>query len=377
MRKILIVANRMDCGGTEVAVLSIIHELLKDESNQITLLLQFKEGVWLNRVPSEIKVIEYNGYRGLREIAEKLTGLKKLFFMSKCFMRKMFYRGHYDLLLEYLDNFKEEFDVALDINGYGYFLTAYVAKKIHAKKKATWFHDEDLSWLFKIKAYLGDFNKLYCVSTAVQKQLMSIAPETKEKTEVLYNPIDIHRIRKKSKELITPVFDKNKVSILTVGRIHPQKGIKVAIETAKILKVKNLPFVWYFIGDGEARNHYEQLIQDENLSDVLVFLGRKDNPYPYMAACDIYVQPSLHEGYGLTVLEARVLKKLIVASDLPCFREQITDSVNGFLCKPTPDAFACCIEKILSEPIENYKNIAEQESKVDFTSEIEKLYNMF
>lgn len=376
MRKILIVANRMDCGGTEVAALSIINGLLKDRDNNITLLLYKAEGVWLNRVPQSVKIMEYVGPRSLKEVASICSGFGKLIFYCRCIWRKIRSIQNYDLLLSYVDDFADEFDAALDVNGYSYFLTAYVAKKVHAKRKATWFHDEDLSWMFKIKSYLACFDKLYCVSKAVQIQLEKKAPEFSEKAEVLYNPIDVQTIREKSEDNIGNIFQHDKVNILTVGRIHPQKGITLIIEIAKILKTRKVPFVWFLIGDGEMLPEYKQKCSEENVSDVVVFLGQKDNPYPYMAACDIYVQPSLHEGYGLTILEARALKKLIIASDLPCFREQIEDGINGYLCDQSAGEFASCIENVIRAPKEKIRQIEERESKIDFTSEINKLYKI-
>lgn len=376
MRKILVVANRMDCGGTEVAALSIINSLLKDRDNNITLLLNKAEGVWLNRVPQSVKIVEYVGPRSLKEVASTCSGFGKLKFYCRYIWRKIRSIQNYDLLLSYVDDFADEFDTALDVNGYSYFLTAYVAKKVHAKRKATWFHDEELGWMFKIESYLTCFDKLYCVSKAVQIQLEKRAPEFTEKTEVLYNPIDVKTIREKAEESIDNIFQPNKVNVLTVGRIHPQKGITMIIEIAKILKMRKVPFVWFLIGDGEMLPEYKQKCNEESVSDVVIFLGQKDNPYPYMAACDIYVQPSLHEGYGLTILEARALKKLIIASDLPCFREQIENGINGYLCNQSADEFASCIENVIRAPKDKIKQIAERESKVDFTSEIDKLYKI-
>lgn len=66
---------------------------------------------------------------------------------------------------------------------------------------------------------------------------------------------------------------------------------------------------------------------------MLFLLGRKDNPYPYMKNCELYIQPSRHEGFGLTLFEARLLKQTVIATKLPAFKEQIIDRENGLLVK--------------------------------------------
>lgn len=376
MKKILIVANKMECGGTEIAALSIINELLKNKENEISLLLYKAEGVWLNRIPKAIKVYEYVGPRNLKEVMNSLNGIHKIIFILKYLIRRIFFLENYDLLIQYTPNWIEEYDLALDVNGYSYLLTAYLAQKIKSTKKATWFHDEDLSWLFKIKKYLPLYDKLYCVSKAVKEKLVSEIPNLEKNIEVLYNPIDILRIRKMATEEYDNIFQKNVVNILTVGRIHPQKGIEMILDTAVQLKKHKISFMWHLIGDGDKLPEYQKMSIKKGISELVKFWGRRDNPYPYIANCDIYVQPSLHEGYGLTVLEARVLKKLIVATDLPCFREQIVNGENGILVSIDAISLADKLEEIIRNGISSYQYLAQAESEIDFTNQILKIYEL-
>ena len=70
-----------------------------------------------------------------------------------------------------------------------------------------------------------------------------------------------------------------------------------------------------------------------SLQKNVILLGAKVNPYPFIKMCDIYVQPSVHEGYGLSLQEARILCKPIVAPDIPAFKELIDSGVNGTLAE--------------------------------------------
>ena len=73
----------------------------------------------------------------------------------------------------------------------------------------------------------------------------------------------------------------------------------------------------------------------------------KINPYPYMKLSDIYVQPSRHEGYGIAIAEARCLNKPIIATNLECIREQITDNITGKLCEFNEEDFANSITELI------------------------------
>ena len=110
--------------------------------------------------------------------------------------------------------------------------------------------------------------------------------------------------------------DSEHINILTVGRlvIH-YKGYDLAIKAAKRLKQNGYKFKWYIVGDGPDKDKIKKLIIKNELTNEFILLGKKDNPYPYMRSCDIYVQPSRKEGFGLTTIEAKILKRPIVCTN--------------------------------------------------------------
>ena len=72
-------------------------------------------------------------------------------------------------------------------------------------------------------------------------------------------------------------------------------------------------------------------ILEQGMEDYVIMLGKKENPYPYIKSCDIYVQPSRHEAFGLVVLEAKILQKPIVCTDFDGADEQIDHGKNGMI----------------------------------------------
>src|SRR5690606_2684904 len=82
----------------------------------------------------------------------------------------------------------------------------------------------------------------------------------------------------------------------------------------------------------------------------LFFLGEKLNPYPYMKDCDIYVQPSLHEGYCITVAEAQVFNKPIVVTDFASAKDLIENNVTGLITEISSDGLYTAIKSLLINP---------------------------
>jgi glycosyltransferase involved in cell wall biosynthesis len=73
--------------------------------------------------------------------------------------------------------------------------------------------------------------------------------------------------------------------------------------------------VWYIVGDGPDADRVRANVISEKMADRVIMLGAKTNPYPYIAACDIYVQPSFYEGKAVAVREAQILGKPVVITD--------------------------------------------------------------
>ena len=384
MIKVLILTNSFAIGGTEAALNSLL-KMMNPEEYQITVLAITKEGPLLKEVPGTVKIKQLlftkSKYRifvsGRKEKTDSIKTLaakieKKYYYFK--YKQNAEKNQLYEKILEYTSPLEGEYDLLLDFHGYGYFLTAYGAECIKAKKKAMWIHDENIWLLYKVVSYLGKYDKIFCVSQAVKTSLLQNFPEYKEKAEVFYNVTDTERIKRMADDALNDERYRGNRKILTIGRMEEQKGYDVAIEAAEILKNRNIAFQWFFMGDGNLRQELEKIVKKKGLEKNIIFLGKKSNPYPYIKNCNLYVQPSRHEGYATTILEARVLKKIIVASDIPSNREQIKTGINGYLEILKGEAFAERIEGILQgkEHTEKITGNLENEN-LDFAGEMKKL----
>ena len=169
------------------------------------------------------------------------------------------------------------------------------------------------------------------VSDSTREILNEVFPEYKDKIEVIYDISDPNLIIKMS--LLGEGYDDNfdGLRILTVGRLANQKGYDIALDACKILKEKGINFRWYSLGIGPLKEEIEKYIADNKLEDYFKLLGVKSNPYPYIRNCDIYVQTSKFEGFGLAIAEARMLNKPVVTTRFDAVYNQMVDRKNGLV----------------------------------------------
>ena len=388
MKKIIIGCPTLGSGGVEVSLVRFVKELSKDKNINITLLLLEKKGIYLKDIPKDVHIIEakyiddmykYNGV--LKDISHvKGIGNKIKYFnyryKLKKYKNKNDYKSYYNLIYSKMIPIKDKYDLAIDWHGYGHFIT-HVISNIDANKKCMWIHDEKNEWINNVEYLLPTFDKIFCVSKACIKSLLKNNASLKNKVDVFYNLVDYENIRKKALEPIDLKFDSNKCNIITVGRLEWQKAYDVAVEIAKELKNKDFNFCWYVIGDGTKKEEINEKIHEYSLEKDFILLGIKKNPFPYIKNSSLYVLSSRHEGYCLSTLEARVLNKVIIATDIESNREQIIDNETGFLCKLDAKDFSNKIIEVYNDKNLMHRVIKKIEKEnFDFTDEFEKLYKL-
>lgn len=358
MTKILLLMTDMECGGVQISLINFINALLK-ENVDVTLLLDDARGEWMDRIPSniQIKTVKYacEGYHKLLRPHREVNFLQDLIYhgvvhlVDKLYPKKEERSTRYTFLLNHIDLPTEEYDLAIDYHGYGFLTTSILAQKIKAKRKAVFIHDENMDCMRMAECDLGLIDRFYSVSKSCQRIFGEKFPELKDKSDYFPNLMDVEGIKQKAKQPLEEPLQHDVPVLVTVGRVMYQKGYDFAVEVAEELKKRNFKFRWYCVGDGMCMDEVKALIADKHLDDEFVMLGRKDNPYPYINAADLYVQTSRHEGFGLAIAEALILGKVVLSTDIECVREQIDDGLNGYIEKMDVQSFANRILKILSD----------------------------
>ena len=229
-----------------------------------------------------------------------------------------------------------EYDVAVAFAGPSQMIDYYIYNKVRAKEKYGWIHF-DIS-KFGIDAGMTakiykTYKKIFVVSEEARQIFINRFPQFADKTEVKYNVVPKDQISKMAETGPTFTDDYHGCRILTVGRISKEKGQRLAIEALEILRKKNHDVRWYFVGEGTDLDYCKKLVAEQGLSDDAVFLGLQTNPYGYMRDCDLYVQPSLHEGFCITLAEALCFDHPIVTTNFTGAKEQLKGQPQYFITK--------------------------------------------
>ena len=392
MKKVLFMLTSMNIGGVEKSLLSLLSCIPKDKY-EITLLLLDKSGGFLDYVPDHINIEECNWFKDVKpiimnspyEIIKTYRNKKqywKIFKFIYCYLTDKYFDNrflYYKFAMKDVPINDEEYDLAISYQGPTDIIDYYIGNKVKAKKKISWLHFDVSKHSFNKKLYkklYEAYNKIFVVSKEGRKKLIEAIPQIEPKTDVFMNIISKDLIEDMSNEDVEFDNDFNGTKIVTVGRLSKEKGQDLAIESLRMLKEEGYNVRWYCIGDGNNRKDYEELIKKYNLEDDFILLGARTNPYPYIKGADIYVQTSRHDGYCLTLSEAKCLNKPIVTTNFIGAYEQIEDNYNGLITNCNENEIYNAIKSLIKDKekreklINNLINV-----NLDTTKEINKLFN--
>ena len=258
----------------------------------------------------------------------------------------------------------------------------YVLSKVKAKKKACWIHTDYTKVEFDAEAELpvwSMYDHIVSISPDVTKSYLQVFPSLKDKIVEIENILSSKFVRKRAEEIdVSDEIPKKKenINILSVGRFSDAKNYDNVPDICRRIREKGMDLHWYIIGFGDE-TLIRQKIQEVDMEDYVIILGKRTNPYPYIKACDIYAQPSRYEGKSVTVREAQMLCKPVVITDYPTAKSQIQDGVDGVIVPMDNEGCA--------QGMANYiKDVELQQQIVDYLQihdygnldEINKLYKI-
>lgn len=247
---------------------------------------------------------------------------------------------------------KNKYDIAIAYQGPTDIIDYYIVNRVASEKKISWIHFDVFQHQINTKLYeklYDQLDNIYVVSKEAQKHLIEKFPKVESKTSVFLNIVLPDLINEMAKEKVEFDNGYKGIKIVTVGRLSKEKGQDLAIKVLSMLRKEGYEVRWYCIGEGEDREYYETLICKYNLKQDFLLLGSAINPYPYVNQSDIYVQTSRHEGYCLTLAEAKCLKRPIVTTNFTGAYEQIKDGYNGFVAECNEESLYNKIKYLLDQ----------------------------
>lgn len=259
----------------------------------------------------------------------------------------------------------------------------YVINKVRAKKKLGWIHTDYSTVYVDVKRELPVWERLdhiASISDEVGRKFIDTFPALKDKIIPVENILSSTFIRQRAEEEIISL-DPNisTIKLLTIGRYSEPKKMEDIPLICKRLVDEGLDVKWYIIGYGSPE--IEQLVRDNaermGVTSKVVLLGKKENPYPYIKACDIYVQPSRYEGKSITVREAQIMCKPVIVTNYPTASSQIQNGVDGVIVPMDVDVCAQEMAAFIRDKVKQMK-IVEHLQTHDYgnENEIEKIYRL-
>ena len=219
------------------------------------------------------------------------------------------------------------------------FLTPHniVRDKVKAQQKIAWIHTDYSTISVHAEKELPvwkSFDRIMAVSEGVKKTFLQTFPTLADKVEVMENILSPTFVQEQAD--MQEVSDEmpiigGELRFCSVGRYTSAKNFDNVPFICRMLVEKGLKFKWYIIGYGGDEALIKRNIQQAGMEQVCILLGKKSNPYPYMKACDIYIQPSRFEGKAVTVREAQILGKPVVITRFATSSAQLTEQVDGII----------------------------------------------
>ncbi len=373
-KQLLIVAHHLTIGGAQKSLLAAL-KVIDYSKYDVTLYLRKNRTDLLQLVDDRVNVIINKDTKSYykkplavwyqmcialssifnkKELSEKLD--QKLSMLinrySMEYERKQFFNNKsYDIAIAY-------------VHGYD---ALFVADYVEAVRKLVFYHTSVDELHFIHENIFDKFNCIVAINNEQKELLSTWYPKIRDKLTVVENYCDKALLCEQSMAYNVPKQE-GKLVLCSCGRLSSVKGFDLAVEAARLIKENNLSFVWYFVGDGPEREKIEKLIKKYGLSEEIVITGMQKNPYPYMAACDIYVQPSYQEALPMTLIEAKRLCKPMITTDTVGGRKLVADNFSGIICDINSDSLAFAVKR-LAEDKTLYDELKNNLNNVDYSGE--------
>lgn len=265
------------------------------------------------------------------------------------------------------------------------FLTPHriVTEKVKAKKKIAWIHtDYTRVWVDaeeELKVW-QKYDYVASISSDVTNTFLQVFPSLAPKIVEIENILSPAFVRKRTEHqnVDKEIRQTDKISLLSIGRYSEQKNYDNVPDICKRLIGKTkLNIKWYIIGYGGNEALIRQKIKEAGMEEHVILLGKRSNPYPYIKACDIYVQPSRYEGKSVTVREAQMLCKPVVVTNYPTAPSQIRSGIDGVIVPMDNEGCAHGLaEVICDKPLQ--ERIITHLKTHDYgnESDVEKIYTL-
>ncbi len=392
--RIFINLHYLELGGAERALLGLLNAIDTNKVD-VDLFLNQHTGAFMPLIPDKINLLPeisaysaierpmrsilYEGHLGiligrligkyrhkkyLKSIGKTRDGSATQYAFDGVlpFLPSLKHFGHYEMAISFLDP------------------PHIVQDKVDAEIKMEWIHADwstiDVNEKL-VASRWGRNDYIVSISEHVGERFLKRFPQFRDKIIEIHNILSPSFVKNQAAQSVDlGDFNPDGITLCSVGRIAYAKNFDNLPHIAKKLKEKGLTFHWYVIGPGDL-GEISKTIQEDDVDDCVHFIGAKSNPYPWIQACDIYVQPSRYEGHSVTVREAQILGKPVIITNYPTAKSQILDGVDGIICGMDNQSIAEAIYSLANDR-NRQQSLTDYVSSHDYGNEheVNKIYKL-
>lgn len=361
-KRIFIAIHYLEIGGAEISLIGLLNAI--DYSRyEVDLFVYSHQGELMKLIPKEVNLLpEIPKYA---QIEQPMTSVLKRGYVDVVLARlwaKVRFAAYVrrvkpkdgSAVFQYVANAVTPclpslhhlgmYDLAIS------FLTPHniVLEKIQARKKIAWIHTDYSRIDVNVALELPVWNEYDCIASIspdVSRIFLSVFPSLQGKLVEIANILSPAFVRSRAEEQVDlSVFGDEAVKLLSIGRFTYPKNFDNVPDILHRIREQGIDARWYLIGYGGEESLIRQRIREAGMENYVVIVGKKANPYPYIQACNLYIQPSRYEGNSVTVREAQMLCKPVVVANYPTAASQIQNGKDGVI---VPLENAACAEGIV------------------------------
>ncbi|MCR5666508.1 MAG: glycosyltransferase [Eubacterium sp.] len=389
-KKVLVMMPSMFIGGAEKSLLGLLEQFDR-ERFEVMLFLFRHEGELMEYIPKDVpvlgQILEYTTFdRPIKDLLKSsmfkygMARLKSKKALAKyCketgeyaeVWKSMQYTAKY--LSPLLPPIPGQYDLAISFLGIPYYMD-----RVDAKVKMAWIHTDYHSLKPNPKMDLEAYEKvdyIVNVSEKCEASFLEFYPQLKDKSLTIENVLPKALIEMQQQERIEPLA--GQVKLLSIGRYSEAKNFDNIPDILSHIRDQGIDATWYIIGYGADEQLIKDKIQEAKMQEHVIMLGKKSNPYPYIKACDLYVQPSRWEGKCVSVIEAQLLHKPVVITNYETAPSQLLNGEDGIVVPMDNEGCAKGIADVLNNQ-ELMEDLIANTYLHDYTNavQLEKIYKV-
>ncbi|QDT65105.1 glycosyltransferase [Calycomorphotria hydatis] len=344
--KVLFAYDRMDVGGSQRQILTILQNLDRERFEPFLYLIH-KTGPWLDQVPDDVTIEAFSDPQG--KPRRWIRGLSR-FSITRDLIRVI--KLH-------------EIDVLYDRTFPMTMLTAPATTwtktprisavvdlpdttfASHCKRAKPLFKQYS-DWAYRSAALVT------ANSECLREKVISFHQLNETSVVLLPNLIDFEEIDRRAGETTPLPMQGEHINLITIGRLHPNKGHRVLLEAFQHIVHQNpdRPLKLHIVGEGPIEGELKLRADELGIDQQVLFHGVQVNPLPWLRAADLFCFPSLQEGLPNALIEAVACRVPVISTNCDCGPSEILDDGRLGSLVPVNDAVAMstAIQNFLDDP---------------------------